>query len=1129
MNPSPPVRTAALPTPSRRRFFAVLAAAVVLCNLVAIALGVSSMLDSRNMAERTAEQTASNLAGVLDQGIANSARTIDIALQALVDELERHAARGDGYLSADQIVSMLRRVRNRLPETVGIQVYDADGRLRWVGSGTPGVVNIADREYFIALRSNPKAGMVVSRPIVGRVAKDWLMPFARRFTRPDGSFAGIVSAVVPLTYFNGLLARPSLGPSGTAVLRYADFSLIARVPQVAGAGGQVGHQWVIPETRARLQEGQTTFSYRTAQTSDGIARTLAVRRVDGLPFLIVVGLACVDYLAQWRSDALQTGILLGIFALVSSASAVAVGLFYRRQQDEALRTQAGNVRLTAALAALSDRDRALAAAERIGKLGVYSVDLASGVTTSSPPLHDVFRVPRDRPFGPVEWRELVHPDDTEVIPMMLVGLMRDGRDFDRSYRIIGGDGALRWVHGIGQMLRDEAGRPLGIHGAVQDVTDYKRVEASLQAALTDYERLVERIPVGLVGFRWEPGASPRFTYASPRFCEQLGLSVDEVLADSQRVFARVHPDDRRDLCSVTMARVGDSPDFVWEGRVCIDGTTRWLSVLARPTPLGDGSVLWEGVQADVTDRRQAENARCESEERYHLLLEHSPVGILHYDRELRVNYCNLQFACIMGVPHAYVLSLDCTTLDDQRIVPVMRAALDGALGSYEGAYRTAYSGREIEVQISCAPLRDAAGAIVGGIAILQDVTERLYKDRELARYRDSLEGLVAERTADLEAARAEAERLTRVKSEFLANMSHEIRTPLNGVLGLARIGYRESAGRDAARATFERILSSGQLLLGIINDILDFSKIEAGKLGIEAIPVDLGRVIGDTLALMEERAAAKALTLRLLRSPSLPAACLGDPLRIGQVLVNLLSNAIKFTDHGSVTLWAGTEGGELVLRVSDTGIGMSREEIDKVFAPFEQADNSTTRKFGGTGLGLTITHRIVALMGGTLSARSVPGEGSTFEVRLPCVPVAAPPPAALADAGASGARLAGLRVLVAEDNEVNQLVLEDQLCSEGAAVTVVGNGREAVDCVREHGAGAFDVVLMDVQMPVMDGHEAARRLRAIAPGLPVIGQTAHALDGERAACLAAGMVDHLAKPIDPERMVASILRHRRQR
>ena len=248
------------------------------------------------------------------------------------------------------------------------------------------------------------------------------------------------------------------------------------------------------------------------------------------------------------------------------------------------------------------------------------------------------------------------------------------------------------------------------------------------------------------------------------------------------------------------------------------------------------------------------------------------------------------------------------------------------------------------------------------------------------------------------------------------------------------------------------------------------------------------------------------------------------------MLINLLSNAIKFTERGSVTLSVGQEGGQLVFEVSDTGIGMSEGEVAKVFAPFEQADNSTTRKFGGTGLGLTITHRIVELMGGTLHAHSCPGVGSTFEVRLPCVPVDSvvrdsDSVGSLLPEGGAGARLTGLRVLVAEDNEVNQMVLEEFLAAEGAEVSLTSNGQEAVACLMERGAAAFDVVLMDVQMPVMDGYAATRAIHAIAPALPVIGQTAHAFDEERAHCLDAGMIDHLAKPIDPDEMVRVILRH----
>jgi PAS domain S-box-containing protein len=400
--------------------------------------------------------------------------------------------------------------------------------------------------------------------------------------------------------------------------------------------------------------------------------------------------------------------------------------------------------------------------------------------------------------------------------------------------------------------------------------------------------------------------------------------------------------------------------------------------------------------------------------------------------------------------------------------------------------------------------------LVGAVVSFQDITGR--QNREEAR----------------EAARTAAERLARTKSEFLANMSHEIRTPLNGVLGMAKIGQRESFGRGRSQEIFERILDSGKLLLGIVNDILDFSKIEAGKLEVEAQPLRLASVIATTLDLVSERASAKGLELNSSLAPELPAWVLGDALRIQQILINLLSNAVKFTERGRVGLSVERspgDAGELCFAVSDEGIGMTQEQVSRLFQPFEQADSSTTRKFGGTGLGLAISSNLACLMGGTIRVQSTPEKGSIFTLAL-TLPVTVP----LADAAvqpaapAPGQRLAGIRILAAEDNEVNQLVLEDLLVAEGVHLTLVGNGRLAVEAVERAGE-TFDLVLMDVQMPEMDGREATRRIRQIAPDLPIIGQTAHALAEEHASCRAAGMCDVVTKPLDTEIVVAVLLRH----
>ncbi len=289
-------------------------------------------------------------------------------------------------------------------------------------------------------------------------------------------------------------------------------------------------------------------------------------------------------------------------------------------------------------------------------------------------------------------------------------------------------------------------------------------------------------------------------------------------------------------------------------------------------------------------------------------------------------------------------------------------------------------------------------------------------------------------------------------------------------------------------------------------------------------------LVEDALAVIAERAAAKGLAVKSRIDASLPEACLGDPTRLTQILLNFLSNAVKFTDSGVITLEAHRRGETLVLAVTDTGIGMTPEQIGRLFIPFEQADSSTTRKYGGTGLGLSISQRLAVLMGGEIRVESMPGSGSRFEIGLACVVAEAPVETARFSQHSpeSWMRLTGTRILAAEDNEANQLVLSEMLTGEGATLTLVGDGRRAVEAV-ERQPGAFDLVLMDVQMPEMDGLEATRRIVALAPDLPVVGQTAHALVAEREKCRLAGMIDTLTKPLDHEELVAMVLRRRAPR
>ena len=421
---------------------------------------------------------------------------------------------------------------------------------------------------------------------------------------------------------------------------------------------------------------------------------------------------------------------------------------------------------------------------------------------------------------------------------------------------------------------------------------------------------------------------------------------------------------------------------------------------------------------------------------------------------------------------------------------------------------------ELDVQLQITPIFDRQGNGFGVLIIQSDITE-------------------------LTKAKEKAEEATKAKGEFLANMSHEIRTPMNAIMGMALLALK--AGLPPQQKDYVgKIHTAASSLLGIINDILDFSKIEAGKMSLEDSLFRLNDLIDSLRLLFEEKCREKGLKLIFEIDDRVPKTLMGDPLRLRQVLTNLLSNSLKFTHRGEIVLTcslsenpAGT--GLLYFCVRDSGIGMTEEQMERLFTAFVQADTSTTRKYGGTGLGLTITKLLVELMGGVMTVKSRLGKGAAISFSCPLKCHAGSDEAATAFSGeqpapagtdmhAPAPRLSGRHVLLVEDNPINQEIAKALLEETGARITVAGNGLEALALFEKTPPPDFDLVFMDLQMPEMDGYEATRRIRSCRQfdHIPIIAMTAHAMVEERDRCLAMGMNGHLAKPIEVDVMYGTL-------
>jgi two-component system sensor histidine kinase/response regulator len=887
-------------------------------------------------------------------------------------------------------------------------------------------------------------------------------------------------------------------------------------------------------------------------------------------------------------------------------------------------------------------------AQSAGGFGVFELNLVTGIIKGTSLFFELIGLEcRDMSLTREEWLASIHPQDLEGVVHALSDAVATGSGYETEYRTLTGSGEIRWLAGRGQVLLGGEGHDSRAIGTITDITERKELEDKLHYATESLN--IAQTAAGVATFDFDFRRNTRI--CSDNFRELLGIPAATSLDDLNRTLSRVHPDDFARVRSAPLETTPAEPYYRCEYRVLLDsGAERWLGEKAKVSRGASGDVeRITGALIDISDLKRTKAALGSVEIRLERALRGTQDGLWEIDLLTNVSWYGLRFGELLGYSVEELgssheqFAILIHPEDRERVA----LALDNHL-EHRAVYDLEFRVRHKSGHFEWMRARGQAERAADGTPLRLAGAMQLVTDRKLAE-QTSLDAKLA------------AEAANRAKSSFLANLSHEIRTPMNGVLGMSQI-LGETSLDSTQREYLDIIRGSAKALLSLINGVLDLSKIEADRLELENVEFDLIHMLYEAVAATALQTAAKGIELIVTIEAEVPVMVRADPVRLRQVVLNLLGNAVKFTHEGHICVRVAnhattSERASLTIEVTDTGIGIPADRIDRLFKSFSQVDSSTTRHYGGTGLGLSIVKRLAELMGGEVGVRSEAGQGSTFWVRVALDVVKEQParqpiglgrkilivddiPAArdslasklklyqyttvavggvdealerlahesfdlvLADelmpmrggldllkalrTGAQHARLPlilmslfgaehdtadreyrpdaiglkpiraalvanlvdqvltgktphapnikssaqglptfrGSKILLVEDNPVNQRVAQRTLQNLAAEVTIANNGAEALERLA---ASNFDAVLMDCQMPVMDGFTATRRIREMelsrgAKRLPIIALTANVMSEDREKCLSAGMDAHLGKPIEVAQVIEALSR-----